>query len=324
MLKKSLILLFAILSVSVVTLAQIAIAPSKSLYDMGKDEFKPADLAQFRRSVTHFVYLNEHADKLDAFEKILAANWTVTKYKLIPFEDIEKYASSMGNSFFSIAAFHKEGNPLDATSISSTNVFYCLWMPTESGRGKVKPLYLARLIMHHDVNESRPWLGKKSEDILSYYHNKATFHNGDLGHMQTYLKYLNTELLKPNPHRKYFDEEINKKEIKALRTKTLLIPSYCLDKVANYFAKQDDLDPKVLLAEYKYKYRVVSPEELNKSILESTEPVYYLVYIRSNTDKYITVFNSKNGSLLYSEYEPVSYNLKPKDFKELREGIIKN
>jgi hypothetical protein len=54
--------------------------------------------------------------------------------------------------------------------------------------------------------------------------------------------------------------------------------------------------------------------------VNSTQPIKYLVYTRSSTDKFINVFES-NGKLLYARYVKISYNFKNKDLSKLAKTI---
>lgn len=62
---------------------------------------------------------------------------------------------------------------------------------------------------------------------------------------------------------------------------------------------------------------------MGKLILKSDKPIYYLVYVRSSTDKYITVFNSQTGNMLYSQYTAASSNIKPNDIHRLARFTVK-
>jgi hypothetical protein len=68
----------------------------------------------------------------------------------------------------------------------------------------------------------------------------------------------------------------------------------------------------------------VSVKELNEKILTEKEPIYYLLYIKSSTDKYVTIINSITGEMLYTHYTPVSYNFKSDDIEDVQKAIMKN
>ncbi|MBK8966627.1 MAG: hypothetical protein IPM36_08060 [Lewinellaceae bacterium] len=68
---------------------------------------------------------------------------------------------------------------------------------------------------------------------------------------------------------------------------------------------------------------MISNAELNRKIIEETEPFYYLVYIKSSTDKYVSVYNSQTGDLVYTTYTGISYNLKDKDLGKLESAVSK-
>ncbi|MFT4062995.1 MAG: hypothetical protein QM642_11645 [Edaphocola sp.] len=46
-----------------------------------------------------------------------------------------------------------------------------------------------------------------------------------------------------------------------------------------------------------------------------------MVYTQSSTDKYINVYESGTGKMLYAEYVKISYNFKYKDLARLAKSI---
>jgi hypothetical protein len=75
------------------------------------------------------------------------------------------------------------------------------------------------------------------------------------------------------------------------------------------------------MKKYDYRYKIVSAKELSQKILESEDPVYFLVYVKSSTDKFIAIYNSENGDILYSNWKGASYNVKSSDFKDISKTI---
>ena len=120
-----------------------------------------------------------------------------------------------------------------------------------------------------------------------------------------------------------YSEIYNAKEMKNLKKEVLYVPEYVLTKF-NKFTGDETVkhDEKDIFVDYKLKYQLISADELNQKILEEATSFYYLIYIKSSTDKYISVINSLTGELIYSAYTPASYNIKSEDLKELQKKTL--
>lgn len=79
-------------------------------------------------------------------------------------------------------------------------------------------------------------------------------------------------------------------------------------------------DPEKIFKSYPYTYELIDAEDLSEKIL-SGEEFYYMVFVKSSTDKYLTIFNSVSGEIIYSKYSPASYNVKDSDFKDLAKSM---
>jgi len=113
-------------------------------------------------------------------------------------------------------------------------------------------------------------------------------------------------------------------ELVQLKNKILYVPEYTLIKFAAFTgdeSKRHKLDK--LFKGYNYPYKVLPTNKLVKLALNSEEPIYYLSYIKSNAEKYVSVINSHTGNFVYSEYTMISYNVKDKDVARFGSDIKK-
>ena len=118
-----------------------------------------------------------------------------------------------------------------------------------------------------------------------------------------------------------FSKIFDKDKVQKLKTETLYIPDYVFVKRNKFNGSETDhFEEKEILEDYKLDYKIISIEELNSKILNGEE-IIYLSYIRSNTDKFISIVNSKTGDVIYSLYRPMSYNFSDKDMKIIQEDI---
>src|SRR5690606_28263853 len=112
-----------------------------------------------------------------------------------------------------------------------------------------------------------------------------------------------------------------KDKMQKLKTETLYVPDYIFIKRNKFKGTESErFEEKELMEGYKFPYKIVSIEELNSKILNGEE-FLYLSYIRSNTDKFISVINSKTGEVIYTVYRPMSYNFSDKDMKIIQDDI---
>ena len=69
-------------------------------------------------------------------------------------------------------------------------------------------------------------------------------------------------------------------------------------------------------------YKIVTTVELDAKILNDKTAFYYLMLIKTNTGKWITVTNAQTGEIVYSA-SGSSTNFKPSDLKDLQKTIQK-
>lgn len=106
-----------------------------------------------------------------------------------------------------------------------------------------------------------------------------------------------------------------KEELGLLKQKTLYIPDYVLE-TRRGFTKEKDL-----LKSYKHPVKVISKEELNKKVMNSAEPIYYLIATGTHDTQLISIINSKTSELVYHDYIGNSIKLKAKHLAKLSKAI---
>lgn len=129
------------------------------------------------------------------------------------------------------------------------------------------------------------------------------------GYLKNYLQFLQTCLLS---EQKMTEGKniINKSELGKMKKDTLFVPKYTL-KGQNYknlrpkegedvglFEEPRDID--LIFKNYKYAYKSISDKKLSNKIITSGKPVYYLLFVMADNVRYVCVFNSKTGEMIYS------------------------
>jgi len=165
-----------------------------------------------------------------------------------------------------------------------------------------------------------PNIQQRKDNVSGRKINSSEFLNFDLGYLKDYLKIVNNKL-KVNGYVNCFDDFQDKKNLKNLKLKTLYIPESTglkYNPALRTEGKKRDNDE--LLKDYKYKYEVVTDEQLNEKILKGEE-IFYLQYSQINSYKLISVIDNKNSEISYNLKTSMSYNINAKDFKELSKKI---
>lgn len=311
-------LLFALFLLCVLRLdAQIDIGPKLK-------RTLPEKLARLKATKTFFVC--KDSDDTTAFETELRKVWTITDLRCIPYSRYKKMIVTDSVSCITIWGESKTKTMVDRQTgptpndveYTNTHVYLSLWM-----RDPVDFIgSLFRVELQPNGKECLK-VGEKNLNITTFFYTEGELKNWNLGMMKVYLKFINDKFLKEE-NRLLYEDTVDKVEIKNLKDNVLYVADYALNEYDKFTADESKkIDANELFKSYPYKYQLISAEELGKLILTSDKPIYYLVYVRSSTDKYVAIFNSQTGNLLYSQYTPVSYNIKPNDINRLARFIVK-
>jgi hypothetical protein len=119
-------------------------------------------------------------------------------------------------------------------------------------------------------------------------------------------------------------EIANAKELQKMAASTLFLPDYVMVK---YNKNSDDESKKYTDKEifdgFTQAYKVLPMAELNDKILNNTTPFYYLLFIKTPTEKFVTVTNAQSGEIIYLAYTGSATNFKSSDLKELQKSSKK-
>jgi hypothetical protein len=145
-------------------------------------------------------------------------------------------------------------------------------------------------------------------------------YNWSPGMLGNYLQQM-TKLLNAGKKVEIQDDITNKEELVKLSKQTLYVPDFNLIGFSPFLIRKKSADEDKIFEDYKYAYKVVKKDDLDKLITESQEPEYYLIFIKDSSSKIVCVINSKSGETIYSRAKSLSYNLKSGDLKELYKEI---
>lgn len=293
---------------------------------------KLADIWRVKSGITYIVVKDPDSLKqeyIDVFKKY----WTISEFKFIKYADRMNYLEP-GNCFFMIGdeeITYGGYVPVNGASVpvgmSETHIYFELWTITEDQHKQIKKknglenedkTQLARIELFVD------YVTAFSKEKINDYGIDGGGHirNWGPGILKNYLQLLMMRLDGAESH--LLKEEINNAtELKKLQTDILYVPDYVLIKYDNI--NGDELkknEEKELFEDYKFKYKIISSGDLNQKILTDETGFYYLVYVKSQTEKYINVINSLNGEIIYAINTYKSHNIKPKDLSILNKKIV--
>lgn len=309
--------------ISFSTFAQIAVGPTE-LVGPSQKKFDKKNLEKFKSVKTYFVCRD--TDDIEKFNIELKKVWNVSEIEVIPFSEF-KTMEHDNAAFFSLGGLdrtlttfrsNRATNGISASERANSYYYLNLWMMGKSKKGKPERLSFARIELFPAFKDFQGMA--VSQNAMDYLYNESTLKNWNLGFLKTYLGAINKDLKKGEERWLYENEYSDK--LSLLETKTLYVPDYILTKFNMFNGDESTVrDAGSLFKKYEYKYKVVSTEELSELIINSNEPIYFLSYVKSSTDKYIYIFESQSSNILYSKYKPMSYNLKKSDLKDLSKAI---
>lgn len=306
--------------------AQIQVGSNEIATMNAAGNISDADLKALKGATTLFtLQYKDYNDKV-AYEKAIRSVWTITPFQIIKPEEINDYVNKGNYAFFSFGGFVTSRS---GPSMSSIHIAYDLWMPVVKKKGNFNQKFFARIQVYPDNKTIYTAYRNKyrsqtdfSATMLSFIYNDAKIYSWGPGYIKGYLKLVNDRLL-GNDKRGPFTEVEEEGALKQLKNDTLYIPDYVKVKF-NMFtgAENENEDADDAMKDvYPFPVKFISDGELNNLILNGDKPVKYLVYIKSSTDKFINVYDSKDNKLIYAQYVAVSYNFKNKDLKKLAKAV---
>jgi hypothetical protein len=300
------------------TFGQISVGRDK--YEVLR-EFRKGEYESIKNKTTVFV---TDEFNIDIFESMVKQVWTFNTYIVIPREEFEKNKSKYiveNNAIWQMEADTGERRSQTGRSITSLHVFYEYFYPTEIKQKREKLVWetneIAAVYMNANLMAMArmlytPKLYNIREDLFNY----------RLGYIKNYLQFVNT-MLQNNTYSYIYKAKYDEPKIKELATKTLYVPDYFQDKTNTWgFKERETVDITKFFAKYTYKYEFISDDAINEKILQGgDEDFYYLMYVRINGKKLLSVVNGKNGDVIYKFYHSQSYFMKDKDLRDLAEKI---
>lgn len=294
------------------------------------------DIEKVKNTTTYVAMQDPNDPVSKKYVEIFKKYWTFSKIEFIKYKDINQYLNE-NSSFLNLGGYvtnvhsyklYENGGRSAGINWENTHLYLELWVCSEKFLKKKEDVkefkekdkkQIARLELYTDFETLRT----PENLFLTNYSCDNHVRNWGEGilknHIQNVIMYLEKAKEKT-----LFSPIINDLDIKKLQNNILFIPDYVFTKFNAFTGDESKRhNEKEILEDYKLKYQIVTTKQLNEKILNDQEPFYYLQYIKSSTDKYVSIINSRTGEVIYSSYTPASYNLKSGDLKDLYKKILK-
>jgi len=284
-----------------------------------------AEIAKIKQGTTYFAMKDPASPAAAVYVAAIKKAWSLSKVECIKYTDVEKNIAP-NNSFVTLGANMTTSNSTLAST--ETRMYLELW--TTNGKFTYDPkkrrhfnqadkIVVATIELFADYYaQNNPSAMYKME-----YDAAGHFKNWGAGVLSNYLQQLCALLEKGNECTAK-TEIANTTELQKMAGSTLFVPDYVLTK----FGKNSDDESKKypekeIFDGYTLAYKVLSIAELNEKIVNSTAPFYYLLYIKTPSEKFVTVTNAQTGEIIYLGYTAAAANFKSADLKAIQKTTVK-
>jgi len=270
-------------------------------------------LAEFKNTTTLVFMPATDTTKHQIYRELMEENWKLTPMIFLSYNQYKEYKDKKGYSFLLFGDDHIN----DGTSISSYVYFELwIWNTTNGDWNSRKKAQLARLELYPDPETTfDPSL------IYDYrYNTEGHIFNWSPGMFKNYMQMIEKHL-KEGTKRSTTRAGQNLGALEKLKKTTLYIPEYVLEQHSAFQKVLGKISASELMADYPYPYKVVPNAELSKMLMDSKEPIYYLLFVRSNSDKYVAIVEGHEGQFVYNRHTPQSFNVKKGDLRKLAKVI---
>jgi len=276
-----------------------------------KQQFSKETMDQLKATTTVFFYSKQQKSEIESIKKAVTDGWNLTPLVFDEISRFEKYAADPKYSYFIIEGFTKESG-----STSNTHYYLNLRLFKEvSKKGNISTTGLCRIELYPNTQTLGMGIGKTDEVIENLY-TKGGFYNWSPILLKAQLEAVSTNLeknLKPG----HYDEVKDNDLTNILSTDTLYIPKTLLMSF-NALSGKENEKPETIFNGYHYKYKICTDEELFDIFQISKRGRLLFEYVKSSTDKFITIYDLQQKKIIYRNYVPLSYNLKSKDIESIK------
>lgn len=274
-------------------------------------KFSNEIMDQLKATTTVFFYSKQQGSEIDSIKQTVAEGWKLTPLIFADISKFEKYASDPKYSYFIIEGFTKQ-----TSSYSNTHYYLNLRLFKEVTRkGNIITTGLCRIELYPNTQTFLMNSGKAAEVIENLY-SKGLFYNWNSILLKAQLEAVSANLeknFKPDHYAEVKDKDLTS----ILSNDTLYVPKTLLMSF-NALSGKEKEKPETLFDSYRYKYKICTDSELFDLFQISKKGRLLFEYVKSSTDKFITIYDLHQKKVIYRNYVPMSYNLKSKDIETIK------
>jgi len=152
------------------------------------------------------------------------------------------------------------------------------------------------------------------ENVIAEFYDHGEFYNWSPVYLAAHLGVVEADLKKK--FRSSLFAEVRDPSLTRLLLKDTL---YIMDTEFKSFNKFSAREKKSDLNFDRYgaPYRLCSPQELFQIFETEKRGRFLFEYVKSSTDKFVSIYDVKDKKVIYRQYTPISYNLKSKDLAKI-------
>ena len=298
-------------------MAQSRLADPKDQLVLLKRSFSPGVIEQLKGTKTVFFLPKDNTGKNDSIQSAVSSVWDLSPLLFDDISNFSKYASDPQYSYFDIEGV---STTVSMSSSSYTNTHYYLVLrlfKEVNTKGKIITQGLCRIELYsnyHEMHSGGGGTGPEAE--INRLYKNGVYYNWSPVLLKAQVAAAQTSI--KNKVRPWLFEEVNDPELSRLLSKdTLYVPKRLLNNF-NKFNGDEHPYPNSLFSSYGHKYKLCSDAELYQIFETEKRGRLIFEYVKSSTDKFVSIYDLQNKKIVYKKYTHTSYNLKSKDLKQIQ------
>jgi hypothetical protein len=272
-------------------------------------------LADIDTSRTIFVYRRADEENLDELIEAINSVWTLTEMEFMSYDDFLDYETVDGESYFTISVDNTVISGSGGSVSYLSNFGLSFWRQVD---GYARFFSFTQLFAEFDANLSVMKSGVEGSGILEKLYTEYEIRNWNLGFLKAALKDVN-ENIENGGSRSPF-KSMETAEIRNLKTETLYISDDVLIELKKMSrTEKKDVDPEKLFKDFPFEYKIVTNSEINDLVVNN-ESQYCLIYVRNSMGKFLVIYNSGSGNIVYTYYA-TGFTVEKKEIQQLVKKI---
>ena len=278
--------------------------------------FDDKEMDALKNTKTVFFQSRNNSAQNDSIKTAIASVWDLTP---IIFDDISNFDKYAGNPAYSYFEIRSTTHTSTMGSMSTVYTHYFLTLAlyeSEGKKGKINTTDLCRVeLFVNSKSKIGEILGRKREEQHESLYSKGNFHNWTPMLLKAQLAAVQTNF--KNKMRAGLNDGVKDDDLSRILSKdTLYVPKNLLFTF-NAFTGAEKNDREDVFSGYQYKYKLCDDEELYRIFEVEKRGRLLFEYVKSSSNKYVTIYDMKTKKVIYRDYTAISYNLKSKDLEKI-------